>query len=102
MDIVRLERTGLKVSRICLCTMTFGISALGVREEPRRAILETMPELLRDRRLLLMLDNCEHVVEACAQLAEALLHSCPLVSVLATSRGFLQHRRRECLACPHA
>src|SRR6266571_9516982 len=61
-----------------------------------------MPELLRDRRLLLMLDNCEHVVEACAQLAEALLHSCPLVSVLATSRGFLQHRRRECLACPHA
>jgi predicted ATPase len=41
---------------------------------------------LRDRRLLLVLDNCEHLVEACAQLADALLRGCPGMTILATSR----------------
>lgn len=41
---------------------------------------------LRDRRVLICLDNCEHVLDGCAQLTDALLRSCPRVSVLATSR----------------
>ena len=48
-------------------------TALGVREEAGRPLLETMQEALRPRRLLLVLDNCEHLVEACARVAEALL-----------------------------
>jgi predicted ATPase/DNA-binding CsgD family transcriptional regulator len=61
-------------------------AALGVREEPGRALLETLQESLRARRLLLVLDNCEHLVEACADLADALLHACPRLAILATSR----------------
>src|SRR5439155_3877199 len=64
-------------------------AALGVREEPGRAVLETLQESLRPRRLLLVLDNCEHLVEACAELADTLLHACPLLTILATSREAL-------------
>src|SRR6266567_184623 len=64
-------------------------AALGVREEPGRAVLETLQESLRARRLLLVLDNCEHLVEACADLADTLLHACPLLTILATSREAL-------------
>ncbi len=64
-------------------------AALGVREELGRAVLETLQESLRARRLLLVLDNCEHVVEACAELADALLQFCPLLTILATSREAL-------------
>ncbi|HWE64374.1 MAG TPA: LuxR family transcriptional regulator, partial [Chloroflexota bacterium] len=41
---------------------------------------------LRSRHLLLVLDNCEHLLDACAALVEALLHACPQVTLLATSR----------------
>ncbi len=61
-------------------------SALGVREVPGRALLATLAEYLRDRHVLLVLDNCEHLVIACAQLADALLRSCPHLRILATSR----------------
>jgi len=64
-------------------------AALGIREEPGRAVLETLQESLRARRLLLVLDNCEHLVGACAELADALLHACPLLTILATSREAL-------------
>jgi predicted ATPase len=63
--------------------------ALGVREEPGRALLQTLQASLRPRRLLLVLDNCEHLVEACAQLADTLLHACPLLTILATTRESL-------------
>ena len=59
---------------------------LGVREVPRRALAETLAEWLRPRRLLLLLDNCEHVIAACAALVNALLQTCPHLQVLATSR----------------
>ena len=48
--------------------------------------VDTISESLRSRRLLLVLDNCEHLVAACANLADVLLRSCPLVTILATSR----------------
>ncbi len=61
-------------------------SALGVREAPGRPLLATLAEYLRDRHVLLVLDNCEHLVIACAQVADALLRSCPHLRILATSR----------------
>jgi predicted ATPase/DNA-binding CsgD family transcriptional regulator len=61
-------------------------SALGVRERPRKPVMQTLVDHVDGRRLLLMLDNCEHVIDACAQLADTLLRSCPGTTLLATSR----------------
>ncbi len=61
-------------------------AALGIREEPDKRLVETLTDALRPKSLLLLLDNCEHLVDACARLAETLLRSCPSVSILATSR----------------
>ena len=62
---------------------------LGVRERPGSSLTEALSDYLRTRKLLLILDNCEHLIDACAELAEALLHSCPGLRVLATSREAL-------------
>lgn len=61
-------------------------SALGVREEPGRALVETLTDWLKSRTLLLLLDNCEHLLTACAQLADTLLKACPNLHILASSR----------------
>ncbi|MCW3099618.1 MAG: adenylate/guanylate cyclase protein [Chthonomonadaceae bacterium] len=61
-------------------------SVLGLREEPGRPLLQTIQDYLRDRQLLLLLDNCEHLVGACALLADTLLKTCPRLSILASSR----------------
>jgi predicted ATPase/class 3 adenylate cyclase len=60
--------------------------ALSLREQPGRRLTETLQHYLVDRRLLLILDNCEHLVAPVAELVAALLKRCPLVNVLATSR----------------
>jgi non-specific serine/threonine protein kinase len=59
---------------------------LGVREQDGRLTPESLTAWLRDRRVLLVLDNCEHLVEACASLVDSLLRSCSGLRVLATSR----------------
>lgn len=64
-------------------------AALGLREEGGRSRIEALLEWLRDRSLLLVLDNCEHLVDACATLADTLLRGCPGLKVLATSREAL-------------
>jgi non-specific serine/threonine protein kinase len=61
-------------------------SAVGVGEEPGRPLLETLTDALRPRRLLLTLDNCEHLIDACARLCQRLLASSPDLRVIATSR----------------
>ena len=61
-------------------------SALGVSEQPRRALTATLIDFLRPKLLLLLLDNCEHILEACARLADVLLRACPNLRILATSR----------------
>jgi non-specific serine/threonine protein kinase len=61
-------------------------SALHVHELPGRPPAEPLAEFLRHKHLLLVLDNCEHLVDACAELASALLRSCPDLRILATSR----------------
>jgi predicted ATPase/DNA-binding CsgD family transcriptional regulator len=64
-------------------------SVLGVRETPGIALVDSLRAHLEPRRILLMLDNCEHLVDACASLAEILLRHCPNLRVLATSRETL-------------
>ncbi|HEY3060590.1 MAG TPA: AAA family ATPase, partial [Chloroflexota bacterium] len=62
---------------------------LGIKEAPPKPLLETVTVALRARRLLLVLDNCEHLVQAAAEVAHTLLRACPGVRVLATSREAL-------------
>jgi predicted ATPase/DNA-binding CsgD family transcriptional regulator len=59
---------------------------LGVRLEAGRAALDALAEAVGGRRLLVELDNCEHVLDAGAKLADALLRTCPNLTLLATSR----------------
>jgi predicted ATPase/class 3 adenylate cyclase len=64
-------------------------SVLGVKEEAGRPVLEALLKCVQDRRLLLILDNCEHLVQACAELVERLLRAGAGVKVLASSREAL-------------
>ena len=61
-------------------------AAVHIGEPSSRSVIETLTSALRTRELLLVLDNCEHLIAACADLADALLRSCPQVVILATSR----------------
>src|SRR5262249_61744786 len=62
------------------------LSELGAREVPGQTASETLTDYLRTRSLLLVLDNCEHVVAACAALTDAVLRACPGGRAVATSR----------------
>ncbi|MGW4526652.1 ATP-binding protein [Amycolatopsis sp. NPDC004378] len=62
------------------------LEALGVHDETGRKPAAVLAEHLRDRRLLVVLDNCEHVLDACATLAHDLLRAAPGLRLLATSR----------------
>jgi non-specific serine/threonine protein kinase len=62
---------------------------LGLGNRSARPPMELLVDQIRERRLLLVLDNCEHLVEACAQFVNTLLASCPDLVVLATSRQSL-------------
>jgi len=81
-------------------------ATLGVREEPGRPLAETLTSWLRSKRLLLLLDNCEHLVDATAGLAESLLLQCPGLRIVATSRETLRTEgeavwRVPSLSVPH-
>ncbi len=62
------------------------LAALGVRERPGETPSQTLVGWIGGRRLLLVVDNCEHVIDACAQLAAAVLDACPNLRLLTTSR----------------
>ena len=62
---------------------------LGIREESEKRLRQTLMDTLRSQSLLLVLDNCEHLVDAVARLAESLLQGCPKLTILATSREAL-------------
>src|SRR5438876_4734629 len=64
-------------------------TTLRLREQPGQTMLETLVAFLRGKRLLLIFDNCEQIVSACAVLAEKLLKACPELHILATSREAL-------------
>jgi predicted ATPase len=64
-------------------------TAIGIREGTQRSVRDALVDTLRDRELLLVLDNCEHLIAACAELVEALLRGAPALRILATSREAL-------------
>jgi predicted ATPase/DNA-binding SARP family transcriptional activator len=64
-------------------------ATLGVREQPGRTILDALMDYLRAKTMLLILDNCEHLIDSCAQLAESLLRAAPRLKLLASSREAL-------------
>jgi predicted ATPase/class 3 adenylate cyclase len=64
-------------------------NVFSVREAPGRSLLEALIDYLRFKSLLLVLDNCEHLLEACARLADRLLHACPNLKILGSSREAL-------------
>jgi predicted ATPase/DNA-binding XRE family transcriptional regulator len=61
-------------------------SALGLRESADRPIVESILATLAERHVIVVLDNCEHLLAACARLVDALLSACAHVRILATSR----------------
>ena len=65
------------------------VTVLGVREGPKRSARDILLDTLRDRELLLVIDNCEHLIAACAELVETLLRGAPALRILATSREAL-------------
>ncbi|MGN6793164.1 MAG: ATP-binding protein [Streptosporangiaceae bacterium] len=82
-------------------------AALGIRPEVGRELADTLTEALRPRAMLLVLDTCEHLVGACAELVQRLLAGCPGLHVIATSREPLGVRgeiiwRVPPLGLPHA
>ena len=70
-------------------------TVLGVREGSTRSLRDSVTEHLRHRDILLVLDNCEHLIGACAELAEAMVRGAPHLRILATSREGLGHFRRD-------
>ena len=65
------------------------LTILGLSEEADRSTLAIVSDFLQPKRALLILDNCEHLIKACAQLAQMLLQACPTLHILATSREAL-------------
>lgn len=65
-------------------------AALGAHQAPGTGALDALLRFVGEKRILIVLDNCEHLVETCADLAERLLQACPHVGILATSRESLR------------
>jgi predicted ATPase/class 3 adenylate cyclase len=62
---------------------------LGLRQQTSRPLQEMLNYFLKTRQILLVLDNCEHLIDACARLVDNLLRGCPQVKILASSREAL-------------
>jgi predicted ATPase len=62
------------------------LAAFGFGAQPSDAPTESLIRVVAEHKLLCVLDNCEHLLDACARLANALLRSCPQLRILATSR----------------
>ena len=81
-ELANLRQPDLVVSRVA--------AALGIGEEAGRPLLDTLADALRPRRMVLALDNCEHLIEACAEVGGRLLASSPGLRLLNTSRESLR------------
>jgi predicted ATPase/DNA-binding XRE family transcriptional regulator len=86
--VVFVDLTPLRDAQFVLATIA---GALGVRERPGQPLRETIAGVVGSKHRLLLLDNCEHVLEAAPEIA-ALLAACPRLVVLATSREALRLR----------
>ncbi|MBN1372429.1 MAG: hypothetical protein JW987_10875 [Anaerolineaceae bacterium] len=76
------------------------LKVLGLKEVPGQSPSELLVDFLHDKRYLIVLDNCEHVIQAAAELTETLLRGCPRVVVLATSRELLNINGEMIFRCP--
>ena len=65
------------------------LSAIGISEQPNKTPLEILKEYLHEKKTLIVLDNCEHLVKASAQVTNALLNAAPGLKILASSREAL-------------
>lgn len=65
------------------------IAALGLQESTSQSLMDQLQNYLKEKQLLLLLDNCEHVLEDCARMADFLLRACPKLKILASSREAL-------------
>ena len=65
---------------------TTAARALGLPDQPGRSTMDTLTRFIADRQMLVVLDNCEHLLDACAALMVALLEACPGLTLLVTSR----------------
>ncbi|MEV6609435.1 BTAD domain-containing putative transcriptional regulator [Kutzneria sp. NPDC051319] len=74
--------------------------ALGVRDQSGRSPVDVLVDVLRDRDVLVVLDNCEHLLEACADFVTALLRGCPRLLMLVTSRQPLGVEGEQVLIVP--
>ncbi len=77
-ELADLRQPDLVISRLA--------SVIGVDEERGRPLLETLADALKTRRLLVALDNCEHLIDACARVCERLLASSPGLRLITTTR----------------
>ena len=75
-------------------------AVLGVREETIHPVLTTLMAYLQGKHLLLILDNCEHLIQSCASLVAALLRSVPRLWILVTSRNILNMEGETVLEIP--
>jgi predicted ATPase/DNA-binding CsgD family transcriptional regulator len=75
-------------------------AGLGIRDQSARAVQATLQEHVGDKQLLLVLDNCEHLLDECAALADALLRAAPGLRFLATSRQSLGIPGERAMAVP--
>jgi predicted ATPase/class 3 adenylate cyclase len=65
------------------------LSTIGLREQPGRLPIEILQEYLHEKKTLILLDNCEHLISASAQVANTLLRAAPTLKILASSREAL-------------
>ncbi|HLO18297.1 MAG TPA: LuxR C-terminal-related transcriptional regulator [Anaerolineales bacterium] len=63
--------------------------AIGLRDEPQRPVIDMLCDYLQEKKILIILDNCEHLVDACARMADRVLHTAPDTRILASSREAL-------------
>ena len=82
-ELADLQRTDLQQADLVVSRIA---AVIGITEEAGRPLLETLGDALRPRRLILALDNCEHLLDACAQVGRHLLASAPGLRLLSTSR----------------
>ncbi|WP_455769814.1 ATP-binding protein [Rhodococcus aetherivorans] len=75
-------------------------AAVGLRDQSARPMQEVLLEFLAPRQVLVVLDNCEHLIDAVADLADLLLRTCPRLRILATSREPLVLGGEAVLAVP--
>ena len=76
------------------------IEEIGIKEEPNESPEKTLKDYLKNKEILIILDNCEHLIDACAALAENLLTYCPKLKILATSREALKCRGEHLFRIP--